>query len=221
MGYWPQGEQDGQELVWGDVPADILGEALHRVIWAFMHDMGRVPSAAEIQAGIEFTLPVLTERLPKTPEGAVALSPEQQKVLEADYYLATGGDVAPVTSAPRRIQAAARIEAVLEAVCPNPPMTPGADGATEEEFVEQPPGRPDLRVVLDVKPDEPTVTSTAVAYAFSQREGKPKVFRVSLAKGESAWNPASTKNLVYGPADLVYRQYADGGVELSVREVSE
>lgn len=43
------------------------------------------------------------------------------------------------------------------------------------------------------------------------------VCRVHLEPGQSAWNPASTRHLLYGPADLVYRRYPDGGVEVHER----
>lgn len=39
---------------------------------------------------------------------------------------------------------------------------------------------------------------------------------VDLADGEAAWDPTSTRGLVWGPATLEYRQYPDGGISLSV-----
>lgn len=72
MGYWKQGE-DGEsfalegELVWGDAPADIMGAALKEIITVFRQDRGRLPTEAEIKAGLLFSLRVALERA----EGAV------------------------------------------------------------------------------------------------------------------------------------------------------
>ncbi len=67
MGYWKQGE-DGHsfaldsELIWGDQPADIMGAALDEIISVFQRDIGRLPTEAEIKAGLLFSLPVALER---------------------------------------------------------------------------------------------------------------------------------------------------------------
>jgi hypothetical protein len=39
---------------------------------------------------------------------------------------------------------------------------------------------------------------------------------VVLAKGEEAWNPASTKKRIKGPANLSYTRFPDGGVTVRV-----
>jgi hypothetical protein len=35
---------------------------------------------------------------------------------------------------------------------------------------------------------------------------------IYLTKGDSAWNPASTKNLIYGPAEVMYEEMPDGAI---------
>lgn len=67
MGYWAQNEhghsfsesESGEEMVWGDAPADIIDDALHgvmeRVVKVFTTDMGRPPTAAELRAGMLFS----------------------------------------------------------------------------------------------------------------------------------------------------------------------
>lgn len=62
MGWWNQGS-DGSSLhdedtglTWGDAPADALDNALDLIIGSFEEAFERRPSAAEIRAGMEFTL---------------------------------------------------------------------------------------------------------------------------------------------------------------------
>jgi hypothetical protein len=38
------------------------------------------------------------------------------------------------------------------------------------------------------------------------------VVTVNVSKGETAWNPASTKHVLYGPLTIRYEFYRDGGV---------
>lgn len=40
--------------------------------------------------------------------------------------------------------------------------------------------------------------------------------RVELADLAAAWNPASTKRKLYGPAVIEYVQYPDGGVSAAI-----
>jgi hypothetical protein len=61
MGYWHQGPSgesfsEGSEMVWGDAPADAMGDALDRIIQAFKDDVGRAPTKAEVRAGLEFSI---------------------------------------------------------------------------------------------------------------------------------------------------------------------
>lgn len=51
-------------------------------------------------------------------------------------------------------------------------------------------------------------------------EGRPAVAVVTLGRGQSAWNPASSKpeRSVLGPATVTYRLYIDGAVEAAVSE---
>lgn len=39
---------------------------------------------------------------------------------------------------------------------------------------------------------------------------------VTLAEGDSAWNPASTSRAIYGPATVIYTRYVDGGIVVRV-----
>lgn len=49
----------------------------------------------------------------------------------------------------------------------------------------------------------------------SQQE--PRTVEVTLAEGEAAWNPASTKGVISGPALLTYEMHRDGGIDLLVQ----
>ncbi|KKN75215.1 hypothetical protein LCGC14_0382140 [marine sediment metagenome] len=74
MGYWKHGE-DGEsfaldsELIWGDSPADIMGNALKEIISVFQRDRDRLPTEAEIKAGLLFSLRTALERAAKEPAG--------------------------------------------------------------------------------------------------------------------------------------------------------
>lgn len=101
MGYWTTDANGNSgvfddiegDLVWGDQPADIVDDALDKVLATFVHDMGRLPTQAEIIAGLKFSLPTLLERLPKTVEAAQAKADEvlagwwEQPSAERDGYL--------------------------------------------------------------------------------------------------------------------------------------
>jgi hypothetical protein len=71
MGYWTQNKQghsfatnDGEEMTWGDAPADAVDNALDAITRAFATDLGRFPTRKEIEAGIQFSL--AGQRLPET-----------------------------------------------------------------------------------------------------------------------------------------------------------
>ena len=72
MGYWKQGE-DGHsfalesELVWGDAPADIMGQALAEIIAVFQQDRERLPTQAELNAGLLFSSRPQLKRAAKEP----------------------------------------------------------------------------------------------------------------------------------------------------------
>lgn len=60
MGYWNQ-DAEGHSLIpeetgmiWGDEPADILGDAVDEIIKTFSRDVGRRPTKAEMFAGLKF-----------------------------------------------------------------------------------------------------------------------------------------------------------------------
>lgn len=67
MGYWrsaPNGASFAQDsdLVWGDHPADIMDDAIERIVGAFLEDVERVPKIDEIRAGLEFSLGIYEEK---------------------------------------------------------------------------------------------------------------------------------------------------------------
>ncbi len=74
MGYWKQGK-DGEsfaldsELIWGDSPADIMGAALEEIIAVFRRDRDRLPTQAELNAGLLFSSRSALERAEKEPVG--------------------------------------------------------------------------------------------------------------------------------------------------------
>lgn len=74
MGYWKHGE-DGHsfaldsELIWGDSPADIMGAAVEEIIEVFRRDRERLPTQAELDAGLLFSSRPALERAAKEPVG--------------------------------------------------------------------------------------------------------------------------------------------------------
>lgn len=61
MGYWhasPEGHSfaDSSPLVWGDSPADVMDNAVEKIIAAFQRDLGREPSKPEMISGLLFSL---------------------------------------------------------------------------------------------------------------------------------------------------------------------
>jgi hypothetical protein len=63
MGYWSTSadgvsfaENEGEEMVWGDAPADVMDDALDRIERIFRDDGNRPPTKAEILAGLLFSL---------------------------------------------------------------------------------------------------------------------------------------------------------------------
>lgn len=74
MGYWSHGK-DGHsfaldsELIWGDSPADIMGEAVKKVIAVFQRDWERQPTQAELDAGLLFSSRPQLESAAKEPVG--------------------------------------------------------------------------------------------------------------------------------------------------------
>jgi hypothetical protein len=44
----------------------------------------------------------------------------------------------------------------------------------------------------------------------------PRRYRLGLGARDTAWNPASTKRPISGPATVTYTQYPDGGIDVSI-----
>lgn len=62
MGWWnaaPNGaslQTEDTGLIWGDSVADIMDDAIFRIIREFQKEHGRKPTKAELRAGLEFDL---------------------------------------------------------------------------------------------------------------------------------------------------------------------
>ena len=72
MGYWEQSESGhsfagGSGMIWGDQPADIMGAALEEIIAVFQRDRERLPTQAELNAGLLFSSRFQLERAAKEP----------------------------------------------------------------------------------------------------------------------------------------------------------
>lgn len=111
MGYWEQSEEGysftgadrtPEPLIWGDQPADIVDDAIWQITAVFIKDVGRLPSKAEMMAGLTFSTRALA--LPDRPENSPSATEEDLKVLEEDYYPATYGD----ENTPTKVLAARR-----------------------------------------------------------------------------------------------------------------
>lgn len=73
MGWWGQ-DSEGHSLlppgdpseigVWGDEPADIIDEAIHRIVELFLDEWKRPPTVEEMIAGIKFSTNGLDWKLP-------------------------------------------------------------------------------------------------------------------------------------------------------------
>lgn len=69
MGWWSTDKRgmsvarvsSDPEMVWGDAPADAMSDALDRIIKEFISDWGRIPTMAELHAGLEFSARVALE----------------------------------------------------------------------------------------------------------------------------------------------------------------
>lgn len=110
MGYWEQNEEgvsfadadSGEVMMWGDQPADIIGNALDEVKWVFIKDLGRLPTMKEVMAGLTFSTRVGLEDLPKTVDEATELGDKAirdsnltEQEVDALYYAATNSDESP------------------------------------------------------------------------------------------------------------------------------
>lgn len=107
MGYW-----ESNDGLWGDQPADVIGDALQDVIIAFLQDVRRLPTKDEIRRGVEFALGGMA--LPNDiPDD---LTNQQLEVIDADGYAATGGDQPYNGIGERQRAASARVRLSLDAI---------------------------------------------------------------------------------------------------------
>ena len=66
MGWWKASEDGGSfatsgNLLWGDSVADIMDEALTKIVQEFQDAHGRKPTQPEILSGVLFSLPTALE----------------------------------------------------------------------------------------------------------------------------------------------------------------
>lgn len=64
MGWWTTNRagdsfvaEPGQDMVWGDGPADVMDGALVRIVAEFERAWGRKPTGEELIAGLRFGMP--------------------------------------------------------------------------------------------------------------------------------------------------------------------
>lgn len=125
MGYWSTNEQgrsfteadNGEELVWGDQPADVLDEAIQKIKALFLHDVGRLPSVAEMRAGVEFSFGVIHDDLPQVPSQAKSMTHNQGEVMSQQITDALRWD--EPTSTEKQRNAWRHIRAVFESLKPD------------------------------------------------------------------------------------------------------
>lgn len=98
MGYW-----ESNDGLWGDQPADVIGDALQEVVVSFLRDVRRLPTKDEIRRGVEFTLRgmALPEDIPDD------LTAQQLQVIDEWGYAAFGGDL-PYSGQDERQRAAGK-----------------------------------------------------------------------------------------------------------------
>lgn len=97
MGYWEMGEggasfvpnheDPDNQMIWGDGPADAIGNAIAKIKVEFVRDLGRMPSRKEIINGILFSTRCLDE-LAEEPKDAPCATPEQMAVMD-EYGIAS------------------------------------------------------------------------------------------------------------------------------------
>jgi hypothetical protein len=76
MGWWTATEDGGSfatsgNLVWGDSVADIMDEALEKIVKDFQDVYGRKPTQAELISGLLFSMPTTLEEVPEVSESAL------------------------------------------------------------------------------------------------------------------------------------------------------
>jgi hypothetical protein len=98
MGWWETNEEgvsfehsrDG--MVWGDGPADEVDGALHNIRRQYIAEWGRLPSRAEIIAGLGFSLRVFLEHLPERPAQESPLTEDEQYDYASALYMRENPD---------------------------------------------------------------------------------------------------------------------------------
>jgi hypothetical protein len=98
MGWWETNEEgvsfehsrDG--MVWGDGPADEVDGALHNIRQQYIAEWGRLPSRAEIIAGLGFSLRVFLEHLPERPAQESLLTEDEQYDYASALYMRENPD---------------------------------------------------------------------------------------------------------------------------------
>lgn len=64
-------------------------------------------------------------------------------------------------------------------------------------------------------------SSTSIMLALGDQPQTPASIVLTLAEGDTAWNPASTRDLIMGPVQVTYTEYADGGIHAVEKELPQ
>jgi hypothetical protein len=64
-------------------------------------------------------------------------------------------------------------------------------------------------------------SSTNIMLALGDQPQTPASIVLNLGDGDTAWNPASTRDLILGPCQVTYTEHADGGVHAIEQEVPQ
>lgn len=77
MGWWEQDDDGhsfalGSGMYWGDGPADIMDDAIERIVDEFVGQGGRGPTVAEVKAGLLFSLSAY-------PDDEAVVAPERSR----------------------------------------------------------------------------------------------------------------------------------------------
>lgn len=130
MGYWSSNEQgnsfanaeSGEDLIWGDQPADEFDIAIAKIKAIFLNDVGRLPSVAEMRAGFEFSASAFEEDLPQVPSQATPANDTQAEVVRQHISEALRYDEPSQT--PKQRNAFQHLRGVFQALKPAPVEVP-------------------------------------------------------------------------------------------------
>lgn len=87
VGWWSQNEEghsfaeadSGEEMLWGDGPADAIDNAIDQIKIEFVRDHGRLPTGAELMAGLTFSTRRALDHLPTSTVGVPRLTDDERE----------------------------------------------------------------------------------------------------------------------------------------------